>query len=503
MRIKRQKTGELILLSDEHQLGVGGEARIYVLPDDASRVVKVWHRPTRDRARKVQAMLSNPPADPMAAHGHVSIAWPEELVTTDESPAPIIGFIMPRVVEMHPIIDFFNPRTRLQRCPLFSYFYLVRTARNLAAALRALHERGYVVGDFNECNILASETALVTLVDTDSFQVWDATQGALFRCPVGRPEFTPPELQGKSFAKVNREPAHDLFGLGIVVFQLLMEGTHPYAGVYKGKGDAPIISERIGAGHFPYAPDSRVPYSPAPIAPKFEWLHPGTQHLFLRCFWEGHLQPRLRPDTLSWQYGLEEMEKNLFSCHFNQQHVYGGHLENCPWCERTKKLGGRDPFPSLAAVQAGAHLKPPPRPASTPVVATPPGSWGNPSSWGRGPAVQPPIPRPISRPVVHRPKQHSLTTKQAAAIRAAFGSLRRNDWGWIGLGFGILSLLITVALSTYMRPIAALCGIAALLLGIIGEMKARDCVDGRGQWPSRIAVGLGLISVWLLPLLLR
>jgi DNA-binding helix-hairpin-helix protein with protein kinase domain len=495
MRIERQKTGEIVLLTDEFQLGVGGEARIYVLPEDPSKVVKLWHQPTAERASKVQAMLANPPVDPMAGQGHVAIAWPEELVTSASPNPQIAGFIMPRVVEMHPIIDFFNPRTRLQRCPLFNYFYMVRTARNLATALRALHERGYVVGDFNECNILASETALVTLVDTDSFQVWDATQGKLFRCPVGRPEFTPPELQGKSFSKVNREPSHDFFGLGIVIFQLLMEGTHPFAGVYRGGGEAPTISERIGAGHFPYSADPRVPYSAAPVAPKLEWLHPAAQHLFMRCFWEGHFKPRLRPDTLSWQFGLEEMEQHLVSCHQNQQHVYCGHLESCPWCDRAAKLGGRDPFPSVAAVHAGAHLAPPP-----PRPPTPSGSWGRPPLIGSG--SNPPLPRPISRPVVQRTPRRQVKSQHASAIQAAFGSLRRNEWGWIGLVFGVAGVILVLGFSSYLRPLGVFCGMASFVLGVAGEVRSRDWhCDGRGKWPARIAIALGVISVWLLPTL--
>ena len=59
--------------------------------------------------------------------------------------------------------------------------------------MRALHERGYVVGDVNESNILVNRGALVTLIDTDSFQVRSAEQ--VYRCRVGKPEYTPPELQ--------------------------------------------------------------------------------------------------------------------------------------------------------------------------------------------------------------------------------------------------------------------------------------------------------------------
>jgi DNA-binding helix-hairpin-helix protein with protein kinase domain len=90
---------------------------------------------------------------------------------------------MPRVNGTRPIIDYFNPKTRRKACPGFNYFYLLRTARNLAAALHAIHSRGYVVGDLNDANILVSQTALATLVDTDSFQVQDSQSGECYRCP--------------------------------------------------------------------------------------------------------------------------------------------------------------------------------------------------------------------------------------------------------------------------------------------------------------------------------
>ena len=128
---------------------------------------------------------------------------------------------------------------------------------DLAAAVGALHLRGYVIGDVNESNILVTESALVTLVDTDSFQVRDPQTGLVYRCPVGTPQFTPPELQNKTFAHVDRMPEHDAFGLAVLIFQLLMEGAHPYAGRYTGPGDPPPYEVRISLGHFPHGNKSQ------------------------------------------------------------------------------------------------------------------------------------------------------------------------------------------------------------------------------------------------------
>jgi formylglycine-generating enzyme required for sulfatase activity len=261
-----------------------------------------------------------------------------------------------------------------------------------------LHTRDYVIGDVNESNVLVADDALVTLVDTDSFQVRALHNGLVYRCPVGKPEFTPPELQGRNFASIDRTSEHDWFGLAVLIFQLLMEGTHPFAGRFQGRGDPPPYEERIAAGHFPYG-QRPVPYAPAANALPFDVLHPTVQHLFLRCFDDGHSAPQARPDALTWRNTLDAARDALTTCTSNAQHRYGSHLQACPWCERTARLGGRDPFPSQEAVRRRDHLRPvtparvqappraaPPRPAPAPPPPTTPQPQRPPRrspAWGR------------------------------------------------------------------------------------------------------------------------
>ncbi|MFN6514452.1 MAG: tetratricopeptide repeat protein [Nostoc sp. CreGUA01] len=346
------------ILNLNMSLGRGGEACVYTVPSDANLVAKIYHKPSSAHAEKLQAMLANPPENPTASLGHISIAWPEELLYAADGSNGILGFLMPRIQGMRPIIDFYNPRTRRQHCPLFNYQYLLRTARNLAAAFAALHASGYCIGDVNESNILVSDTALVTLIDTDSFQVRNPDTELVYRCPVGKPEFTPPELQNKTFAEHDREIAHDLFGLAVLVFQLLMEGTHPFSGIFQGAIEPPTYESRIASGHFTYSQKRRVPYLPTPIAPHWEILHPSLQELFVRCFEDGHHNPQLRPSAQTWLSAIAEAEDSLITCTVNPQHRYNNHLDLCPWCERTVRLGGRDPFPSHRAIEAREHLQP-------------------------------------------------------------------------------------------------------------------------------------------------
>ena len=356
MQLQCQFSGQLITLDTRNPIASGGEGRIYAVLQNPSLVAKIYHRPSDEDVDKLTVMFSMPPDAPIAAPGHASIAWPVDLLRT-ASNTKIVGFLMPRVVKVAPIHTFYTPKTRREQKPLFNYLYLHRTARNLAAAINALHVRGYVIGDVNESNILVTDTALVTLVDTDSFQVRDFYTGHVYRCPVGKPEFTPPELQGQTFREIDRTPEHDLFGLGVLIFQLLMEGTHPFAGVYQGSDEPPPIEARIKSGYFPYS-SKRVPFRPMPAAPSLEILHPNLRQMLIQCFEEGHHNPQFRPDAKSWVSALREAEDSLVSCVKNSQHKYGSHLRDCPWCDRAKLLKGRDPFPSRNAVRIGQNLQP-------------------------------------------------------------------------------------------------------------------------------------------------
>ncbi len=355
MLLRLERNGKLITLRTP-PLALGGEAYLYAVDGDDSIIAKVYHKPTPERGDKLAAMIANPPLDPMAGSGHVSIAWPIDRLFSYEDEPRCLGFIMPRIPHTHSIFEYYNPKTRRQLCPLFHYRYLIRTARNLASAFNALHATGYVVGDVNESNILVSESALVTLVDTDSFQV--PLGATTFRCPVGKPEFTPPELQNVRFREIDRTPEHDAFGLAVMIFLLLMEGTHPFAGRVVGDEEMLPLGDRIALNYYPYSISRSVPYEPMPTAPPIGVMHPDVRAMMRQCFEVGHTNPSLRPHAATWQQVLDLAESNLRLCRANTQHFYRFGLGTCPWCERMAMLGGWDPFPSRKAVKRGEHLQP-------------------------------------------------------------------------------------------------------------------------------------------------
>ncbi len=335
--LRRQSTGKLLLLHDDQKLGGGGEGEVYRVLNVPSLVAKVYF-PNKSSGKepKLKAMLANPPANPTESINHTSIAWPEDLLLN--AAGKVTGYLMPNAQGMEKIFGFYVPPDRQQNHLGFTYQHLLNTAKNLASAISALHNAGYVIGDVNESNVMVKDTSLVTLIDTDSFQV-PGHKGQVYRSEVGKEEFTPPELQGVLFSTVNRQPEHDLFGLGVLIFQLLMEGVHPFDGKFLGAGDPPPIGERIKQGYFPYSQSRAVPFQPKPIAPPFAMLSPAIQLLFLKCFEEGHRNPQARPTAWTWRYELRKALDDLTHCRSNSQHYYHKSLTNCPWCERVGRFG--------------------------------------------------------------------------------------------------------------------------------------------------------------------
>jgi hypothetical protein len=326
----RSSSGSPLVLAE--LLGRGGEARVFAVKGDPPRALKLYGEPSAERTRKLKAMLAKVPSDPDRRAGHVSIAWPEALAL--DSSGQAVGFLMPRIDPRRylPLHQLYHPRSRRSRAPGMSWRYLVRIARNLSGAIKALHEAGYVVGDLNESNILVDDRALVTLVDLDSIQVSSGTR--VFRCTVGKGEYTPPELQGRSFRDTTRRASSDRFGLAVLTFLLLMEGNHPFGGVYLRDGEPPGLEENIAARRSAYF--GRSALRPPPAAPPLDILGPEVAALLKRAL----LAPAWRrPDARAFQEALERLEADLETCPNEDRHAYRSALADCPWCARAGLLG--------------------------------------------------------------------------------------------------------------------------------------------------------------------
>ncbi|HUF39805.1 MAG TPA: hypothetical protein VMN57_14875 [Anaerolineales bacterium] len=386
----RNKRGQTFQLSKI--IGRGGEASVHRVAGKPAILAKIYTRPNPDREGKLAWMIANPPDDPTVGIGHTSISWPLDLVYRE---GRFSGYLMPHIRDAVPVLNVLHPRLRRHTFHQFTARHLHNTAYNIAAALGAIHERSYVVGDLNESNVLVSRSTLVTLIDTDSFQVQVPGLFGSLRthfCEVGKPEYLPPELQKAELEKTVRTPENDRFALAVLVFQLLMDGSHPFRARWVGTGEKPTLPERIERGMFPYRQGVGRYVEPAV---GIEMLHPLLVDLFKRCFILGHDSPPVRPQTGEWERVLSEVAGSLIAC--RNGHFRSPHLDRCQECGREPPPRNRpvrlerpaaNPVPNPATIAAPPPTAPPP---TAPAPSPAPGSTG----YGGFPIISLAVLRPL------------------------------------------------------------------------------------------------------------
>jgi DNA-binding helix-hairpin-helix protein with protein kinase domain len=312
-------------------LGQGGEGAVYAVPIWPSSAAKIYaRRPDELVARKLAAMVQLGTKE-LASFA----AWPQRLLL-DPRTRSAVGFLMPRVDGHREIHALYGPTARKAAFPDASWAFLVRVARNLAAAFDTVHRHGHVVGDVNQGNVVVSRKATVRLIDCDSFQITHL--GRTYPCKVGVPLFTPPELQGQRLDSVQRTHDHDRFGLAVLVFQLLFMGRHPFTGRHR-KRVVPVEAA-IREGLFAFGHEARAQgWTPPPFSLLLTEVTRPVADLFERAFGGQAAAGGPRPAAAEWVRELDALEAELAICGNDPRHVYAATRGSCPWC-RIENDGG-------------------------------------------------------------------------------------------------------------------------------------------------------------------
>lgn len=295
---------------------------------------------TVERRPEVIAKISLDPLEPRQAERLKALVaarsgtledistWP--MTTLHEPAGRPLGFMMLRVdrQEQREVRELYHPTRITPR----SWPERLQVAARIAQAFHRLHGAGQVMGNVNGRNILVSPRGDVRLVNVDTYQARTATH--VIPSVPGLPEFTPPELQGKGHL-LERTANHDLFGLAVILFRLVMDGQHPYAGVPVGRA-MPTPGEAIAADLFAYSAAPHPGVQSPPGTPSLSTLSPTVQALFERAFSAAHAQ---RPGGSEWHTALTDMTASLHPCHANASHlrVPG---QPCQQCQQEQ--AGRD-----------------------------------------------------------------------------------------------------------------------------------------------------------------
>ncbi len=406
----RGKSGK-IYETLEPPIGSGGEGKVYRINGHPGEVLKVLYPDKRDekRHRKLLAMLASPLSDDALSQ----VSWPSDVIYENSA---FSGYIMPLVNNQESLSAVCSGHHTL------NFRDRAGIAKNLCSAVNAVHQAGQVCGDLNPNNITVdSKSGLVTLVDTDSYHITDPSDHSLYRCTVGMPEYIPAELQKKITGGMTLETAPlptftretDLFALAVHIFQLLMNGCHPYACAVdpKASGGAPLASltapqpvENIRKGYFPFYSRGSGLTLPK-YAPSLSILPPALCGLFIRAFIEGNNDPSRRPDAVEWFQALTKLQSDLKVCRAHPDHIYPGHLSDCPWCALEAKLHRQ---PARAQVKL----------SQTPVISNNTQVSGSSHTKGTNHVSQPRVSQP--RPARPKGKNRLLACALAVMLICAF-----------------------------------------------------------------------------------
>ena len=326
------KTSQVMIGGQEFKLdrmiGKGGEGEVYTVVGKMDYAIKLYSSELRPkRSEKIGAMVRNG-----LFNRSPLVAFPTAVVNMRDG--SFAGFAMKLMHGYQAIHELYAPGSRKHNFPQADYRFLARTATNVARAFASVHLNGCVVGDINHSGIFVSKDATAALIDADSFQFSDGKQQ--FLCSVGVPEYTPPELQGKSLDGVVRTKDHDAFGMAVILFQILMMGRHPFVGTVR-RGDIPPLHENIANFRYVYAENIDVGMDQPPGTPGLTDFSPELAKLFDRAF--SRPSAGGRPTAQDWVVSLDRFEANLSQCEDNSLHYGPQNASECPWCEMERQVG--------------------------------------------------------------------------------------------------------------------------------------------------------------------
>lgn len=358
MAVYKSSSGKVYTLGA--QLGTGGEGIVSEIQGENSKVTKIYKadrfKTDQDRftmERKLKAMLDMNIS--VYVDGKLRLAWPLDILYENGS---MVGFVMPKINSKYKIFDVQRVEMAEKIYPNYTWKYAVQFAYNLSVAVKYVHDKNIVIGDFNQNNIsIDTSTGAVILIDCDSFDIRDPKSGEHFPCKVGLPEMLAPELQTvRNLANGTFTKETDNFSLAIHIFRLLMRNEDPFGGVITMSrslstvsANAPIIN-----GECPYVRTVSGKEIPG-RSPTLDMLPVNIQELFKKTFdYDASTALRRiknRATATEWCNALvvlatAEPNPNLQTCTLNPHHVYPKYSSYCPWC-RCENYQPPKPQPSV------------------------------------------------------------------------------------------------------------------------------------------------------------
>lgn len=385
-------------------LGEGAAGKVYAIDDAPGSAAKLYHGEPEARRHeaKIEAMIANPPDLPPATHERVSypqISWPEAKLY--DRGGKFIGFMMPEIDfgRSTSLVNLLQKNSRRIEKLSDYYGYRVLVARNLASVFAELHRAGHHMIDMKPANLrFYPLVCWMAVVDTDGF----AIQGKHGRiaADVMSDEYIAPESWKRPPQELGEQ--QDLFALAVIIFQLLNNGVHPFAGSAGGSAQATDLQARILERLYPYALQPRAGLAPS-AASIHRMFRRGTRVMFDCAFTPGER----RPSAEEWRDHIDALMDQLTPCSAKPaEHVHFG--AGCGFCGHEARVAAAKTRPAVVA-------RPIPR-KPAPVVRRP-----------MGPA------HPGMHRAAMKPPSRRSSVRHTAPMPIRMRPPRKRGGGWGGL----------------------------------------------------------------------
>ena len=288
-----------------------GQGAVYEVDGDRSVLLKVFDRPLSSRdVEKLRTLAAITPRPEYAA-------LPVEVVSDLATGNPI-GFVQPYFRGAVPLTRALDSHGRMSLRLPDDLAFRVKLCRLLAEAFARIHAVNLVVGDVSDGNFMLGldwlrRAWVVYAIDCNSYQVvFRTAQGnAFYPSGVATEEYAAPEVQPTDWATSARSVFSDSFGLGVLAWKIVFNGSHPFAVVTPRSVDAPPLGRRMEDRQFPYRPAQPLPagWTAPDIQPSPAVLPVEIREMFFRCFSAD--DPRDRATADEWARAFFAWEQEL------------------------------------------------------------------------------------------------------------------------------------------------------------------------------------------------
>ena len=217
-------------------------------------------------------------------------------------------------------------QANFQDIPHFPFNKKVWIARNTAALLHFFHRQGILLKKYTPSQIgVSMSSGQVFLFDSLNL-LKENSLSTMENDHQDSNLFLYKQIENRTLFDDNN------FDLSIIIFQILMNGSHPFTYEKNGLITIQGTSESSYKSNL-FLKDVNFTEPIGPFSTKL--FNPEIYKLFFDLYTSDNLKIKqfIVPDSLVWYNALNGYFNTLIPCDMNPNHIYPSHMAHCPWCE--------------------------------------------------------------------------------------------------------------------------------------------------------------------------